>query len=250
MYPYIHIVLSSYTVMALIGGFFSLCFLFFRLERFQIKFTSFLGMFICCVIGGIMGSKLLFAVTQLPWLIENFSLQNLAFLLPQSGLVFYGGLFGVIFSIEMLTKKDKELRKRVYRLCVPAMPLFHSFGRIGCFLTGCCYGKKLQHPIMIGALEFKNIPVQLIEALAELIIFILIYIVDKNREEIDLLKFYLLTYASIRFLDEFLRGDDIRGIYYGLSTAQWISILIIVYYIISYIRNSIQDHYKSNCNNV
>ena len=39
-----------------------------------------------------------------------------------------------------------------------------------------------------------------------------------------LLPLYLLLYSAFRFGDEFLRGDTVRGIWWGLSTSQWISI--------------------------
>ena len=53
---------------------------------------------------------------------------------------------------------------------------------------------------------------------------------DEDGINADVLKIYLILYALIRFCDEFLRGDEIRGIYYGLSTAQWISAGIIMFY--------------------
>jgi phosphatidylglycerol:prolipoprotein diacylglycerol transferase len=223
--------------MAYIGGFAALCIIFFRLDKYQISFTSFLKMFFFCVLGGIVGSKILFAVTQISWLIENFSWQNLLLLIPQSGFVFYGGLFGVISVLMIMTRTDADLRKRVFTLAVPAMPLFHAIGRIGCFLTGCCYGKNLSSPLVIGLMEFTKIPVQLIESFAEFVLFFVIIMIDKKKTDADLLRIYLVTYAVIRFADEFLRGDEIRGIYFGISTAQWISIIILAVYLIKFIGN-------------
>ena len=110
MYPYIHIILPSYTVMALLGGFVALCYIFFRLEKFSVEFSTFLKLFFFCVLGGIVGSKLLFALTQLNWLFHNFSVENMVLLIPQSGFVFYGGLFGVIFTLLFFTRKDRDLR--------------------------------------------------------------------------------------------------------------------------------------------
>lgn len=231
MYPYIHIILPSYTVMALIGGFVTLCFIYLRLDQFNIQFTSFLSMFFFCVIGGVIGSKVLFALTQIPWLVENFNIENLILLIPQSGFVFYGGLFGVIFTLLFVTRKDRDLRKRIFHLSVPAMPLFHAFGRIGCFLSGCCYGKVLTAPVFMGPIELTRFPVQLVESAAEFILFLVILIIDKKKSNVDILKVYLVLYATIRFFDEFLRGDEVRGIYFGMSTAQWISLLILLYYV-------------------
>ena len=157
-------------------------------------------------------------------------------LIPQSGFVFYGGLFGVIFTLMFLTRNDADMRKKVFEISVPAMPLFHAFGRIGCFLAGCCYGKKLSTPIVIGTIEFARIPVQIIESMAEFILFIVLFILSKKNRDIDLLRIYLVIYAVIRFADEFLRGDKIRGIYGGVSTAQWISLIILFVYGFEYIK--------------
>lgn len=230
MYPYIYIVLPSYSVMALVGGFAALCLMFFRLDRYQIEFAAFLKMFFLCVVGGFIGSKVLFAATQLPWLFRNFSLLNLLLLIPQSGLVFYGGLFGVIFTLMWLTAKDPDLRERAFRLAVPAMPLFHVFGRVGCFLAGCCYGRELAGPLTVGPLELTRVPVQLMEALAELFLFALLMLLERKAPGADPLRVYLTLYALIRFCDEFLRGDTVRGIFFGLSTAQWISLMILAVY--------------------
>lgn len=180
MYPYIHIILPSYMVMALIGGFFAVCFIFSRIDKYEILFTDFIKMFLLCMIGGVVGSKVLFAITQIPWLIKHFSIENMILLIPQSGFVFYGGLFGVIFTLMFLTRNDADMRKKVFEISVPAMPLFHAFGRIGCFLAGCCYGKKLSTPIVIGTIEFARIPVQIIESMAEFILFIVLFILSKK----------------------------------------------------------------------
>ena len=236
MYPYIHIILPSYMVMALIGGFFAVCFIFSRIDKYEILFTDFIKMFLLCMIGGVVGSKVLFAITQIPWLIKHFSIENMILLIPQSGFVFYGGLFGVIFTLMFLTRNDADMRKKVFEISVPAMPLFHAFGRIGCFLAGCCYGKKLSTPIVIGTIEFARIPVQIIESMAEFILFIVFFILSKKNRDIDLLRIYLVIYAVIRFADEFLRGDKIRGIYGGVSTAQWISLIILFVYGFEYIK--------------
>lgn len=232
MYPYIHLILPTYAVMAFLGLFLSVCFVYIRLDDVNISFSCFIKVLCTSVLGVFLGSKILFAITQIPWLLKHFSISNMIMLIPQSGYVFYGGLFGMIFLIYIMFRSDIEMGKKVFWLVVPVMPLFHSFGRVGCFLSGCCYGKKLVTPFQLGIFVFERIPVQLIEAFAEIIIFIGILVIQRKRPQADSLRFYLVTYAILRFLDEFLRGDEIRGIWFGLSTAQWISIAIIGYYII------------------
>lgn len=250
MYPFIHIVLPSYTVMAVVGGFFSVCLVYFRLDQFEVLFSSFLTMLLYCVIGGIVGSKLLFVITRIPWLINHFTARNLLMLIPESGFVFYGGLFGVLAALFFVTRKEEDLRQKVLRLTAPAIPLFHAFGRIGCFLSGCCYGKLMRNPVQVGAFELTRIPVQLIESGAELIIFAVMIAVEKKSKTTDLLRLYLILYALVRFVDEFLRGDAVRGIWGGLSTAQWISVGIIAFYLVKQIAEKNRNtgiHRKTCC---
>lgn len=229
MYPYIHITLPSYGVLAFIGGFFALIFLFIRLDKYEIEFVEFLKLFILCIIGGVVGSKLLFAVTQVPWLIENFTFENLILLIPQSGYVYYGGLFGVLIILWIVTRSDLEKRNRIFRLITPSIPLFHGFGRIGCMMAGCCYGLRLTEPFYFGFMEFDRVPVQLIESAFEFLMFIVFVVFEKRNSELYSLSNYLVIYAIFRFVVEFYRGDEVRGIWMGgLSTAQLISVLIVI----------------------
>lgn len=239
MFPYIHIILPSYGVLAFIGFFLALLFLYFRKDKFEIEFNTFLKIFVFGVIGLIIGSKLLFAITRIPWLINNFSLNNAILLIPQSGFVFYGGLLGTICGVWLYTKKSKSCEiKTAFEFIAPALPLFHVFGRIGCFLAGCCYGKELHTPIdVFGMMTLNRLPTQLIEALFELILFAVCLIVDKKKAELSLMKLYLVCYAVFRFIIEFFRGDTIRGIFIWLSTSQWVSLIILISLVVLHIKS-------------
>lgn len=229
---YIQITLPSYGVLAFIGAFAALLFLYFRLDRFDIAFTQFLKLVALCAVGCVLGSKLMYALTQVPWLIENFSVKNLLMLIPNSGYVFYGGLLGVILAIYLYAKKGPDLRGRIYRMVVPAFPLFHGFGRIGCFMAGCCYGVKLATPAeLFGIFTLDRLPVQLIEAGFEFLLFAVLLFCEKKQSKTDTLQIYLVTYAIFRFCIEFFRGDAIRGFFLGFSTAQWVSLAIIICYV-------------------
>lgn len=231
MYPYIHLIIPSYALMALIGGIVAICYVYFNSEKEGVLFTDLLKTMLYGGIGLFLGSKLLFVITQIPWLVANFSIKNLLLLFPQSGYVFYGGLFGFIFALHIMSKGQAEFRRKLFSLIVPAFPLFHAFGRIGCFLTGCCYGKKLSSSLFVMNIEIDRIPVQLIEAMLEAVIFLVLCVVKKKKAEINLLAVYLNTYAILRFCLEFLRGDETRGIFGVLSTSQYISLFIVIFYV-------------------
>lgn len=249
MYPYIYIVIPSYALMALIGGIAGVCYSYFNSHKEGILFTDLLRAVLVGGVGLFLGSKILFAITQIPWLIQHFSVENLLLLIPRSGFVFYGGLFGFIFALCILYRKRPEYKEKMFQLIVPAFPLFHMFGRIGCFMSGCCYGKKLANPFVIMGIEIDRIPVQLIEAAVELLIFIALVIVKKKTKVKDLLRVYLITYAIARFCLEFLRGDVVRGLFAGLSTSQYISLAIILYYVGRKIYLSIKNKKSDKDNN-
>lgn len=238
MYPYIHIVLPSYGTFAVLGGIAVMIFLFFRIDKYNIHFSDFLKMFALCVVYGAIGSRIVFVVSRIPWIISNFSLKALISTVLGGGFVFYGGLFGVLFGLYRYSKKHDLNRKSVNNMVVPAIPLFHFIGRIGCFLSGCCYGYELPSTTsLFGILTIDRFPTQIIESLFNLVLFIIIVIMQKRKEKTDWLKVYLLSYATFRFIIEFTRGDLVRGVVCGISTSQLISILIIVYYIVRTIRN-------------
>lgn len=156
------------------------------------------------------------------------------FITAFSGSVFYGGLIGGLIFGSIYIKR-KKLDKSFYDIAAPTIPLFHFFARIGCFLVGCCYGieskigftyQNSMVPIANGVTRF---PVQLLEALLNLVLFIVLnHLLNKGKYKNKLIYIYLLSYAIIRFALEFLRGDLYRGFIGVLSTSQIISLIIII----------------------
>ena len=110
----------------------------------------------------------------------------------------------------------------------------HGFARIGCFLAGCCYGVECEfgftahgNDLVPAVNDVSRFPVQLLESLGcFLIFFLILYLYRKGKLTGRLLFVYLGVYAVLRFCDEFLRGDAIRGFIFGLSTSQFISIFM------------------------
>ena len=76
MCPYIQITLPSYGVLAFIGAFAALLFLYFRLDRFDIAFTQFLKLVALCAVGCVLGSKLMYALTQCSCTVRKQATEN------------------------------------------------------------------------------------------------------------------------------------------------------------------------------
>jgi len=158
------------------------------------------------------------------------------------GFVFYGGLiFALAFYLIYSLYLKKFSFKKSY-LLAPGLIFGHAIGRVGCFLTGCCYGSQCDLPWKVFMDGDYRHPVQLYEAIA---LFILGYFslkwVDHEEAHKKVLSNYLLYYSVIRFVVEFFRGDEVRGIFWlSLSTSQLVSIGLFIVALILKIREKIK----------
>lgn len=190
------------------------------------------------VVFGLLGSKLLYFFVTYSWseLVELVRANGFKALM-EGGLVFYGGLIGGVIGAFIGAAAVKAPLSRYSDAVVPTLPLAHAIGRMGCFCSGCCYGRETDSwigmcfPNSITGLapDVAVIPTQLIESCANLIVFIFLMIFTiKRRKGFTTLFVYMTCYGVIRFLIEFLRGDEIRGFFGALSTSQWISLALII----------------------
>ncbi len=150
------------------------------------------------------------------------------------GIVFYGGLTGFALTFFFLCKAGHIRDQRLWDIVAVCVPCFHGFARIGCFLAGCCYGRIYKDPGAVYYITMESaayrFPVQLAESAAEFMIFVvLLFFLIKKYFHGRLFWLYLLLYAVTRFAMEFLRGDEWRGIYAGLSFSQWYSIFVFAF---------------------
>ncbi len=229
-------------------------------------------LFLLIVAGGVfLGGHILYGITNIRFLPKVFQaesfLQGLKnFAVVFGGMVFYGGLFGGL-AAGAIAIKFKKLNGVIYvDAMAPLIPLFHAFARIGCFLGGCCYGIESEfgiiirgNPLVPELNDVRRFPVQLLESVCCFALFFLLEWLYKRlwekpgkiegggakTEKIEWLRgklilVYTSLYSIIRFFDEFLRGDKIRGFLFGglLSTSQFISILLFTVSLILWIKSS------------
>jgi phosphatidylglycerol:prolipoprotein diacylglycerol transferase len=102
-----------------------------------------LSLSIWLVVCGIVGARL-FYVTE--YWDESFAGKSVRETLlevaniPEGGLVIYGGLIGAAFGFVVFVLKHGLPLLAMADLLAPSMAVGLAFGRIGCFLNGCCYG--------------------------------------------------------------------------------------------------------------
>lgn len=180
-----------------------------------------------------------------------FSNPLILFKFWEGGLVFYGGVIGAVAVAAWFIIRNKLNFWKYIDIFAPAIALGHVFGRIGCFMAGCCYGlpvgKKAWYaitfpydPRCFAPSDIPLFPTQLMEASGELIIFGILLIVRKFRKfDGQLMATWLILYAFLRGFVEFFRGDAARGfvIEPWLSTSQFISIIMFIAGVAIYIKN-------------
>ncbi|SHH86312.1 phosphatidylglycerol:prolipoprotein diacylglycerol transferase [Sporobacter termitidis DSM 10068] len=182
------------------------------------------------LIFGFVGAKLLFAVTALPDILRHPLL-----ILTGDGFVVYGGIIGGIAAALIYCRAKKISFLPYFDLLVPSVAVAQGFGRIGCFLAGCCYGRETSAPFGVtfrDSLYAPNgvalIPTQLISSAGDfLIAAVLLLYARQDRKRGRVGGLYIILYSAGRFAVEFLRSDP-RGSVGALSTSQFISIFTLI----------------------
>lgn len=182
------------------------------------------------VVGGLLGAKILYIITQIKEIIANpGTLLNVA-----DGFVVYGGIIGGIFSAMAYCRIKKQPFLKYFDLLMPSVALAQGFGRIGCFLAGCCYGHETDSAIGIifhdsayAPNGVSLIPTQLISSGLNFIhFFVLVWLTKHKKGDGQIAGLYLVFYSVGRFILEYFRGDLIRGSVGVLSTSQFIAIFM------------------------
>lgn len=198
---------------------------------------SLINLIIFTVIGGILGGKTLFILTELKDIINDPSiLLNFGY-----GFVIYGAIGGGALTMYLYCKKKKWNIIEIFDIVVPGLAIAQGFGRIGCFLAGCCYGAETDLPIGVvfpeGSLAPSGIhihPTQIYSSIFDFALgFLLLYYGRKQRMNGKVMAIYLIVYSIGRFLVEYLR-DDPRGSIGLFSTSQFIAIFTLVLGIIMF----------------
>lgn len=203
-------------------------------KRRKIEAFDMVSSAIYCMIGAMIGSKLLFIAVSYK---EIIRLQIPFINVIKGGFVFYGGLIGGIIGLLIYSKQYKLSLADFFDIYAVVLPLGHAIGRIGCFFAGCCYGIphdgsfSCTYVSVVGETPtgVPLLPIQLIESASLLVLFAVLLTLFLKTDRNGLIPtVYALSYAMIRFVLEFFRGDKERGFFGALSTSQLISILIAV----------------------
>ncbi len=189
------------------------------------------------LLGAIIGSKLLYIIVSfndIPW--DRITEPEVLKSIIGGGFVFYGGLILAIIFVLLGAKINKINAMDYLNKYAFAIALAHGFGRIGCYMAGCCYGIPYDGPLsvvypeesLIAPSGIPMFPVQLVEAGCLFVIAIILFILYWKNKTDFVLPIYFILYGIVRFVLEFYRYDEYRGKYLWLYTSQWISIVLVV----------------------
>lgn len=161
------------------------------------------------------------------------------------GITWLGGVLwafpSMVVLIHRFCPKVKGKALDIFDLLVPGITLAHGFGRIGCFMGGCCYGKvttslfgvsfpegssaALRYPSVTGG-SLPVLPTQLFEALFEFLLVVVMIILYKKIKS-HFFEMYAFSYGIFRFVLEFSRGDNRGTTGLVLSPSQIMSIILV-----------------------
>ena len=203
----------------------------YRAKKKGLDSEAIIDLAIIAILTGFLGAKILYILISF----REF-LESPGDFLKTSGFVVYGGIISGVLCCMLYCRIKKLKFLDYFDIVMPEVAIAQGFGRIGCFLGGCCYGIESSfgftvhnNQLLPSVNDVQRFPVQLLESLLNLILFfVLAHLLKKGLLKGKLFATYLLSYSVIRFFDEFLRGDTYRGFLLGLSTSQIISIVIFI----------------------
>jgi phosphatidylglycerol---prolipoprotein diacylglyceryl transferase len=183
------------------------------------------------IIAGIGGARLFYFL----WFPKVFFNDPIGSTLSSGGLVWYGGVIGVLAAILIYTRV-RHIRLLTFTDIVsPAAALGLAIGRIGCLLAGCCYGSVCQLPWAIhypANHETHGLPVHpapLYETALMLLVAGLLLRIEKHAPfEGYLTSWFFIAAGLVRFIVEGVRGDRLIWLQWGsldLSASQVVSLL-------------------------
>jgi phosphatidylglycerol:prolipoprotein diacylglycerol transferase len=202
--------------------------------------TLFLFIFIAAFVGG-----------KVFLLFENPSLylNNPAKLLTGRGFVFYGSFLFAVPTMLWFFRKHKLNPYKMLDVMAIVTCIVHMFGRLGCFLAGCCYGKPTNGAFSVTftdaacqaePLNIPLFPTQLMEAGYIFVVMIVLLLIKRSYQKFygQLFLLYLILYAIGRSILEIFRGDVARGFIIKdyLSHSQFIALLIVLVSVIVYVK--------------
>ncbi|MBR4682890.1 MAG: prolipoprotein diacylglyceryl transferase [Elusimicrobiaceae bacterium] len=229
--------MASYGLMTAIGYGVASWYLYRRIAKINLDKDTFWNLIFIIFMGALIGGKLMFIIVSWPQLGATIA-EKITNILHdiRYGFVFFGGLIVAVTALIYYMKKKGLPILQTSDFIIVGLPLGHAFGRIGCFLAGCCHGRPTDMPWGVVFTDSHSLvapellgvhihPTQLYESLCNFILFFLLHkLYNRPHKNGTVLLAYVTCYSFVRFTLEFFRGDFRGGYWLGLSPSQLISL--------------------------
>ena len=143
------------------------------------------------------------------------------------GLSSYVGCFTLIVTSLFYEKINPSKNKYYLKSTILSLPLIYGISKLGCFFVGCCYGipyNGLLNVIYTNGLNIPLFPIQLVESIVFILLFVLLVIIHK-KSKINIIYLTIIICAISKFLLDYLRYDHLTK---SITTNQIISIILVV----------------------
>lgn len=202
-------------------------------------------------VGGIVGARIFYLVQHGDRVFAGKHGAELLFAavnLSQGGIVFYGGLIGGVAAYFLFCHRRGIHPLVLGDIILPGLFIGMGFGRLGCFLNGCCWGDRCELPWAVqfpkgsvpyealvnlgilspdAALSLPLHPTQIYSSIDAFILAALTAVYFKYRRRPgEVVALGWLIYPVTRFLIEFLRADESGQFNTSLTISQWVSLLM------------------------
>jgi phosphatidylglycerol:prolipoprotein diacylglycerol transferase len=212
-----------------------------RARRENISGEQIADIVLWLMIGSIIGARTAYVTTY--WR-DEFANQPLSeiFMIQHGGLVYYGGFIGAVIAGYIYLRWKKMPFWKTSDVLAPSIALGNAFGRIGCLLNGCCYGRPtdvpwaitftnpLAHELSGTPLNVPLHPTEIYDALDNFILYLLLAWLFRHKKfDGQVLATFLIGYAITRTFMECFRGDyPPDHIHYGLTPGELASVPIFI----------------------
>ena len=113
-----------------------------RAKKFGLDPQHLLDLSVYVIVAGVLGARLLYVVFHLN---EYESILDV-FALWQGGATLYGGILLAIFASVWFARRKKINFLLLVDVIAPSLALGIMLTRVGCFMSGCCYGEATDLP--------------------------------------------------------------------------------------------------------
>ena len=209
------------------------------------------------IIFGFIGAKISFFLTNIDFLLEFLQDPIGHFASLSGGFDFLGGIALAVPSVYVYLKRKGYRPFTFGDIVAPGISLAHAFGRLGCFMNGCCYGFRtetfgLRYAVdsavfndqvaegLIRPSALHSLPVfpsHLVESgFLFFLTWLLVKLLKKRKFAGQTIATYFILYALFRFLNQFTRADEALGvgiftIWHLLSATMFIAGLALYWYL-------------------